>query len=293
MGIKEHSLLVSFTCNKPQLTQKDDKATRDAEQANNAHGAGQFRKSLYPKQLIAPILGVESAVRAYIQSQTYPWSQGEYLLPTARFMQFSERIGRYEIEFNQSVTAFLNNWSNVMMHAQQQQGSLFDASAYPDMTSLRNDFRFRVLYRPVTDVNDFRVVASEDAMAQIRATVEAELRENNERLLAEPLKRLREHVERLREVAQRPDRKVIDKKTGAVDIKPPIFRDSVVDNIIEEIKLLREFEGVLPDTIMQLAQDVHDQVPGPQAMRDSPQVRAATVTISDALLASIDDMLRG
>ncbi len=48
MSIKNHALLVSLSVSKPQMTKKDDKATRDAESANNAHGAGQFRKDLYP-----------------------------------------------------------------------------------------------------------------------------------------------------------------------------------------------------------------------------------------------------
>ena len=86
MSIKNHALLVSLSVSKPQMTKKDDKATRDAESANNAHGAGQFRKDLYPKSLVQPILTVESSARAYIESVTYMWTRGEYLLPTAKFM---------------------------------------------------------------------------------------------------------------------------------------------------------------------------------------------------------------
>lgn len=291
MSIKDNALLVSFTCGKPQLTQKDDKATHDAERANNAHGAGQFRKDLYPKQLIAPINAVEASVRAYIDSTTYPWARGEFLLPTSRFMTFMDRIAKYETEFNQTVTAFLNNWSNVMLQAQQAQGALFDPNAYPDLSTLRNEFRFRVSLRPVTDTNDFRVRLSEEQMAMLRERVEAEVAENYNRTLQEPLRRLREHIERLREVALKPDRTVVDKKTGAQDVRPPVFRDSVVDNIIDEIKLLREFEGVIPQTVLDLAEEIQDQVPGPQAMRDSPEVRKSTVTISTSLLSAIDEML--
>ena len=44
MSIKNNAFLVSLTVNKPQMTQKDIKATADAEFANSAHGAGQYRK---------------------------------------------------------------------------------------------------------------------------------------------------------------------------------------------------------------------------------------------------------
>ena len=291
MSIKDNAVLVSFNCSKPQMTQKDEKATHDAERANNAHNAGQFRKNLYPKQLVAPILAVESAVRAYIALQTYPWSQGDYLLPTTRFMEFMDRIAKYETEFNQCVTVFLNNWSNVMLQAQQSQGAMFDPNAYPDLSSMRSEFRFRVNIRPVTDTNDFRVKMDDAQMETLRSVVEAEVVDNMNRTMAEPLKRLRKHVERLREVAAKPDRTVTDKKTGATELRPPVFRDSVVDNIIEEIALLREFDSIMPDRIMDLASEIHDAVPGPQTLRDSPEVRKSTVTISDSLLSAIDDML--
>jgi hypothetical protein len=291
MSIKDHAVLVSLTVSKPQMTQKDDKATRDAETANNAHGAGQFRKDLYPKSLIAPILTVESSCRAYIESTTYPWTRGERLLPTARFMAFIERIGQYEIEFSQNVTAFLNNWANVMAQAQSSQGALFDASAYPDLSALRSEFRFRVVYTPVTDHGDFRVQMQEDEMDALRTAVEAATRESMNTMLRAPLERLRAAVAKLNEVAGKGDRTVIDRKTGAPDTRPPIFRDSVVENISDEINLLHDFAEMLPDSIVSLAKDVVDAVPHPQLLRDDPAARAKAKADTDVLLAAIDNML--
>lgn len=291
MSIKQNALLVSLTVNKPQMTQKDDKATRDAERANNAHGAGQFRKDLYPKHLVQPILTVESSARAYIERTTYMWSRGEYLLPTARFMEFTERIGKFQLEFEQCITAFLNNWSNVLQQAQSQQGALFDPNAYPDLTDLRSQFRFRVHYRPVTDAQDFRVSLQEEELDSLRAEVEQATRESMEAVLKEPLERLREVVAKLNEVTAKADREVVDKKTGRTDVRPPIFRDSVVDNIMEEINLLHAFAGIMPDSVLDMAKTVADTVPHPQQLRDDPDKRKAVNVQTAALLASIDAML--
>ena len=291
MSIKQNALLVSLTVNKPQMTQKDDKATRDAERANNAHGAGQFRKDLYPKHLVQPILTVESSARAYIERTTYMWSRGEYLLPTAKFMEFTERIGKFQLEFEQCITAFLNNWSNVLTQAQSQQGALFDPNAYPDLTDLRSQFRFRVHYRPVTDAQDFRVSLQEEELDSLRAEVEQATRESMEAVLKEPLERLREVVAKLNEVTAKADREVVDKKTGRTDVRPPIFRDSVVDNIMEEINLLHAFAGIMPDSVLDMAKTVADTVPHPQQLRDDPDKRKAVNVQTAALLASIDAML--
>lgn len=293
MSLKEHSLIVSLTVNKPQLTKKDDKATRDAEDANNARGAGQFRKELYPKHLIAPITQVESSARAYIERCTYPWARGEYLLPTTRFMDFADRVGKYELEFSQCVTAFLNNWSNVMLEAQQRQGALFDAAAYPDLTALKSDFRFRVTYRPVTDTADFRVAMQESEMSLLTQQVEAATKESMNTLLRAPLERLREVVAKLQEVTSKDERAVMNKKTGREEIKPPIFRDSVVDNIIEEISLLRDFAAAMPESVLGLAEDLASVTPAAEVLRSSREVREITNQNASTLLAAIDEMLEG
>ena len=291
MSIKNHALLVSLTVSKPQMTAKDGKATRDAEVANNASGAGHYRKDLYPKSLVQPILTVESSARAYIESVTYMWTRGEYLLPTAKFMEFTERIGKYQVEFDQCVTAFLNNWSNVMQQAQTSQGELFDANAYPDLTDLKNDFRFRVNYRPVTDAGDFRVQMQDDEMDALRTEVETATRESMNNMLRAPLERLKEVVQRLHEVTAKSDREVLNKKTGVVDMRPPIFRDSVVDNIMEEINLLHAFADVMPDNVLAIAKEIANTTPHPQQLRDNPDARKEVNTQTAALLNSINAML--
>ena len=291
MSIKDHALLVSLTVNKPQMTQKDDKATTDAERANNAHGAGQYRKDLYPKHLVQPILTVEAAARSYIESTTYMWNRGQYLLPTTRFMAFADRMSKFELEFNQTVTAFLNNWANVMTQAQQSQGALFDPNAYPDLTKLKEAFRFRVIYTPVTDAGDFRVQLQEDELTLLRQQTEAAVQESMTAILREPLARLREALSKLHEVAGRADRTVLNKRTGVEEVRPPIFRDSVCENVIDEIALLHDFAAMLPDNILQVAQTVTNVLPRPQELRDNPEKRDIVRKQTDALLSVIDTML--
>lgn len=291
MSIKNHALLVSLSVSKPQMTKKDEKATVSAEVANNAYGAGQYRKDLYPKALVQPIMTVESSARAYIESTTYMWTRGEYLLPTAKFMEFTERIGKFQLEFDQCVTAFLNNWSNVMQQAQQRQGDLFDPTAYPDLSDLKSDFRFRVNYRPVTDATDFRVAMQDEEMNALREQVEQATKESMDNMLRAPLQRLKDVVQKLHEVTGKSERETINKKTGATEIKPPIFRDSVCENIAEEIELLRAFADILPDDINTLARAVNDMTPHPQQLRDNPDKRKEVNVQTAALLASIDSML--
>jgi len=291
MSIKDHALLVSLYVGKPQLTKKDDKATNDAEAANNAKGAGQYRKDLYPRHLVAPIVAVESAARAYIDSTTFPWRRGADVLPMARFMNFTEVMGKFEVQFWQTVTAFLNNWSNVMTEAQRQQGDLFAANEYPDMTELRAEFEFRVSYVPITDTGDFRVSIQEDELDLLRQAVERDTKASIDNMMQEPLLRLRKVVGKLAEATGK-DREVVNKKTGAVEVKAVVFRDSLIENIVEEIALISDFADMLPSEVKDVASVAKDVcTPHPDALRVDPDLRARTNTNAKLLLDKIEEML--
>jgi len=290
MSLRDNALLVTLSVHKPQMTMKDDKATRDAESANNAHNAGHFRKDLYPKELVQPINTVESSARAYIDKMTYPWDRRRALLPTAKFMEFADRMSKYELEFKQSVTAFLNNWSNVMQRAQDAHGDLFDSSIYPTIDELREGFVMRVSYAPVPATDDIRVKLQDDALALLRAQVTAEITENYDSALKAPLQRLRKVVARLNEATGKEDRIEVDKR-GVEIVKPPIFRDSVVENIHEEIDLLLSLADGLPERTVSFAKNLGEKLPTPQALRDDSGKRSETHKNTKHLLAAIDSML--
>lgn len=290
MSIKDNALLVSLSITKPQLSAKDDKATGDAERANNAQGAGQYRKDLYPKHLIAPIQEVESEARIYMRSTTYPWSRGDSLLPATRFMQFADRMATYEVQFMQNVTAFLNNWANVQLAAQQAQGGLYDPGQYPDLSEIRNRFSFRVLYHPVTDTRDFRVQLQEQELERLRETTERQMVDALDDILKEPLRRLREVVSA---VATRTgtDRTVVT-KDGGIEVRAAVFRDSLIENLVEEIALLKDFAPMLPANVVALADEASTNLHvAPEALRTDPDLRKRVSVDAKKLLGAIEEML--
>lgn len=291
MSLKDHALIVSLTVSKPQMTKTDAKATDAAERATNANNAGHYRKDLYPKHLTAPIKALESRARAYIEQTTYPWRRGEYLLPSARFMEFAEQIEKLKLEYEQLVTAFLQNWVNVLDQARAQQGDLFNELDYPDVSYLRDRFSFVLAYNPVPEVGDFRVELQEEELTILREQVEQQTKSAMEDLLRTPLERLREVVGKLNDVCKKEDRVTINARTGAPEVKAPIFRDTVVDNIVREINLLTDFAKVMPSDIQQLASDVAYSLPDADTLRSSDGVRKDVADNTSALLSRIDSML--
>lgn len=290
MSIRDHAIIVSLTVTKPQMSKTDNTATRAAEQATNAHKAGHYRKDLYPKHLVQPIRTIESSARAFVENNTYPWARGEHLLPAKRFMQFAEAIGQYELQFDQAVTAFLQNWVNVLDQAKLSQGDLFNADDYPDLSDLRRQFRFKANYRQVADNNDIRVKLQDEEIDLLRKQMEDNAKEQMEDLMREPLVRLREAVQHIANVTGKSDRVVNNARTGHAEIKPPIFRDTVFDGLTREIELLSDFSAALGSDY-DIAKEAEAVITTPEAIRNDPALRKETNNKTADLLARIDAML--
>jgi len=111
MSIKTNALIVSVTINQPTKERTNRTVSDDVAVAANASvDAGRFVNNLYSKTLLRPIDRVVSRARSFVRKDTYFWNRNEFMLPSMRFMDFAQTAGKIELEFEQAVTAFLNNW---------------------------------------------------------------------------------------------------------------------------------------------------------------------------------------
>lgn len=292
MAIHDFGLRVSLTVTKPQLTAKDDKATDDAERANNASGAGQYRKDLFPKDMIAPINAIESAARSFIKNNTI-----DSVVPSASFMRFADSLAPFETQFNQAVTVFMQNYSNILTSAQQHQGGLFDASLYPDVSALRQRFTWLVHYDPVADHSTFaRVMAPmEDAAKQhLTNAITQQIERQQASMVDEALNKLKSVVSHMAVATARTDRAVTNKKTGGIEVRPPIFRNSLVENIAEITGLLDAYAAALPVEVIEFANKAKAlTTANAETLKNDVDKRKAQQALAAALAAEIDGYWTG
>jgi hypothetical protein len=211
-SIRNRSLLVALSFNKPQMTKLDHKASHDAEAANNAKGAIKAQKLLYPKHLIDPIIAKEAEIRNYLKTHTTSFgSTGLFLLDTSMFMQVSDRLSRYEVERAQLVTVFAQNWSNVIAQAETQQGDLFDPSVYPDVSEVVGQFKMTVSYFPVGDISRGLF---DDVEQELRDTIAQEVERSTKDVMAQalrqPFERLLDSVLNIYDRTSRDDTQIRD-----------------------------------------------------------------------------------
>lgn len=239
MSYQHVAMLTRVKIEFPQMTKKDDQATRTAEAAHGASGAGHYRKNLYPKHLTDPMHAMSAASRAYMHSRTRPYGNGELrLIPNRGIMEYLDGMGRRELAWWQNVTAFLNNYTQVLIEAQRQQGGLFDASEYPDVSVLRGQFVFEYPIIPIGIVNDEILgELDEAAHAVIAQRARDAEREANEMAVRDAVADLRIQVER---ISNNMTIRTYTNKKGEVKEKTSKVYDSLTGDITQLIRVLQE-----------------------------------------------------
>lgn len=271
--LKDKAMLVSLNITKPKMTTKDRKATEDAEQANNAHGAGAYIKRLYPKHLLDPIISVENEARGYLYSRTLPWSKGTQLLPSTRYMEFAMQMRKYETAFYQAVTAFLSNYANVMQEAQRVQGALFDVSEYPDLSYLKDEFSMRTRYFPIADSGDFRLKVEAETLAEIKKEAEESIRLTLGESMQEPYRRLYEAVARIHTQCSKPESRIYD---------------SLMDNLDELLDVLPDLNFAGDKNLEALLEQCRASISvHPEALRTDPDIKASVAEQAKTILSKM------
>jgi hypothetical protein len=191
-SVRNRMLLVSLTFNKPQMTKLDRKATRDAEEANNATNSIRAQKLLYPKHLLDPIISIETAARSALRARSVPWgTTGLFLINSRDFMPIQDMMATFDRQRSQEVTKFAQNWARVMEEAALSQGMLFERAVYPDVTEVVQQFQMHLEYMPLGDLTPTMFLeVEEEIREQIGKQVEASVRSAFEQAMADPLEQL-------------------------------------------------------------------------------------------------------
>lgn len=271
--LKDKAILVSLTVNKPKMSEKDKQATTEVAIDKQASAqAIAVVKRLYPKHLLAPITECESAARRYIESMTQPWARGLALLPSKLFMEFQATIGGHQLAFNQAVTVFMNNYANVMIQAQAEQGTMFDQSAYPDLSDLRRDFSFGVRYIPLADVPSIALDLEAGALAELKQEIEgqtkASLAQGQKALYA----RLSAAIERIAVQCSNPKGKIFASLTG---------------NVSELLSVLPALNLADDPVFDALCNEAKKLVVAPEAIRTVPEVRESLAKSAEEILTKM------
>lgn len=141
-----------------------------------------------------------NAVRTYVYENTLPWSDtGIRLLPTKKFLEFNDRMGKLEEEFADLVNAFVDVYPTLITAQAMALGDMFDRDEYPSAGEMSHKFSFRLNYMPVPRAGDFRVDVGNEAQEELQKKLAKLADERIESAMKEARERLKSHMERMME----------------------------------------------------------------------------------------------
>jgi hypothetical protein len=218
--------------------------------------------------------------RAWHLSQTLPWTDnGSRLLPMSNFMDYKKQLGELETNYEALVDKFIVAYPSLVSAAAFQLGTLFDRNEYPDESSLKKKFKFTYSFFPVPTAGDFRIDINEEAKAEIMANCNSAYEDRLNNAMREAWSRLHECLSRMSE-----------RLTDNADGSRKIFRDSLVENGVELVTMLKHLNITQDPQLEQARRDLQSAIGAHDldSLRDNSNAREVVKLKVDTILSKFN-----
>jgi hypothetical protein len=161
-------------------------------------------------------------------AMTMPWSDsGLRLLPTAQYFEYHKAMTALQNEYDKLTATFLQAYAWEVTQAQVELGNLFNYDDYPSTDTVASKFGFRMNYIPIADVSDFRVAIGQETQDALKEHYAGYYGQQLQSAMNNIWQRT---FTALQHMSTKLDYTDKDKKN--------IFRDSLVENVLEMVDML-------------------------------------------------------
>jgi hypothetical protein len=276
--ITEKAILATLNIGQYTGKKQDKKAERSVENTFNAHDAGTYRKATIAKEALDDVSKLVNEIRTYFYTQTLPWTdEGKRLKGMEGFLEFTAKLREYETLFSEKANQFTANYPDLIEEAKNRLNGLFNPKDYPTPQEIRTKFYFDVHFDPIAENGDIRVDIQQDTLDQLNADLDKRMNDGIAQAMKDPYIRLHDAIKHAQE-------KLSDPKA--------IFRDSLIDNIVDLIKILPSLNVTNDPTLDKLREEASEKLTRYDAdtLRESPNCRKETADEAEALLKKMEGL---
>jgi hypothetical protein len=238
---------------------KQDKRTQAEVVA--AKGSGSTRAASVYRNLFADCKELEDITKFQARARnkhyamTLPWSDnGQRLLPTKSFMDYTAEMDKCRQQFDFLVDAFLAKYETLVAAAAFKLGALFDRDEYPTKEHIAKRFTFTIDYTPVPLANDFRVDIEHEVQQDL-------VRKYEDRMAQQLASAQQESWTRLYEVLTQ----LKDRLTLNEDGTRKIFKASTVTNAVDLCEALTKLNVTNDPALESARRKLEDAMMGVEA----------------------------
>lgn len=262
-SLSERAMLASLNIRRWQAALTDKKVTAEVatNHAVNPTRAGKYRKNAIDTKApsFEAVVSTASELRNKHYFYTLPWSQdGARILPASIFEKYSEDMRLLRGAFGRAVEGFVQDFPNLEVAARRELNGMYNAADYP--TNIAAKFGVDIVFMPLPDAQDFRASLGENAVAEIKEGIEAELQKTMQAAMRDPYERLYGHISRMVE-------RLSDEKA--------IFRDTLVTGLADLCTILPGLNLTGDERLEDLRKRAERMVThlDPKDLREVPSVR--------------------
>jgi len=241
---------------------------------------GRYNKVLIAKEAIQEITQAVSAVRSFHYENTLPWDDGGgRILPSANFLPYSKEMRKFKEKFDVAVVDFLSNYDEYREEARRRLNGMFREADYPGKREIKRKFGFSTDIDPIPSAEDFRVTLQNRDATRIRKQLETRVKDR----VVEATKDL---FVRLNDVVAKFADKLADKEA--------IFRDSLVDNVVELVNLLPRLNVGDDPELERIRKETQKKICAfePDTLRKDARVRTKAAEDAKAILDKMSGYLK-
>jgi len=280
--ISSSAILVELSISVWTARRLDKTASRVVTATNNAASgvANVNKKLLGDCAELDAVQKFAANARNIHYSMSMPWSDmGMRLVPTSVYLnKYSKTMSELEQEFYRLVNIFLDAYQWEIGQSQVKLGDLFNPDEYPSTEAVRNKFRFQLHEMPVPDVGDFRLDIGNEAMAALADKYKNYYTTQLNNAMGDLWQRTHTALTKMSER--------LDYADGQTK---KVFRDSLVDNVVEMVELLDACNITNDMQMSAMKNRLEDTLRGvtPEALREDGYLRATTKRAVDDIIKSL------
>lgn len=275
-NLTEKAILVTLNISAWSARKYDKTATQEVNDNHNSTDAGRFNKLLIDKKKLEEINKISNEARSFHYENTLPWGDnGERLLPSQNYFEYTTGLSKYKNQFDATVTAFCNNYDVLIDEARVRLNGLFNLADYPN--DIHSRFGMSSTFMPVPETDDLRIGLKASEVDALKDKIQQEINERFANATKNIYDRIKEQLERMYE------RLSTDKA---------VFRDSLFENLVSLVDLLPRLNVSGDERIIQLCADLKKLYIDPQVVRDDSLTRARKAQEVDAILKNMTGFLQ-
>lgn len=272
MCIQNKAMVVNLTIRQWSARKFDRKATSEVETNHNTKNAGRFNKILIAVDELKKVSKVANQIRGFHYANTLPWGDdGSRLLPSANFLNYSQKIGELKNEFETAVNKFCVAYPSLIQEAQVRLNGLFNPLDYP--ADVSGCFEVKTVFTPVPDAGDFRVNLEKSEIEELENSLRTELQNRIEGSKHEVWERIKG---------------VLQAMVSRLGEKKAIFRDSLITNISDLIELLPKLNFSEDSAINDMCESLKVLLCNPEELRNNSLLRNAKAKEAEELLSKVN-----